>query len=65
MTAPDDPIQLVQGAGFSSWDEIEHSLRTVAGVLPLPLKPLTPAITVGVATAPGTRRRSATALIQT
>ena len=49
MTAPDDPIQLVQGAGFSSWDEVEHSLRTVAGVLPLPLKPLAPAITVGLA----------------
>jgi hypothetical protein len=51
MTAPDDPIQLVQGAGFRSRDEIEHSLRTVVDVLPLPLKPLAPAVTLGVAVA--------------
>jgi len=49
MTAPGDPIQLVQGAGFRTRDEIEQSLRTVVGVLPLPLKPLAPAVTLGVA----------------
>src|SRR6185437_4478971 len=40
MTDPDDPIQLVQGAGFGSVDQVEHSLRTVAGILPTPVKPL-------------------------
>ena len=41
MTDPDDPIQLVQGAGFSSAGQVEKSLGTVAGVLPAPLRPLT------------------------
>jgi hypothetical protein len=41
MTDPDDPIQLVQGAGFGSVGQVGHSLLTVQGVLPLPLKPLT------------------------
>lgn len=40
MTAPDDPIQLAQGAGFGSVDEVKHSATTIWGVLPLPLKPL-------------------------
>ncbi len=40
MTDPDDPIQLVQGAGFGSAAQVGHSLATVSGVLPEPLKPL-------------------------
>jgi alpha/beta hydrolase family protein len=53
MTAPDDPIQLAQGAGFESADEIEHSLRSVAGTLPLLLKPFTPAVVLGSAVVSG------------
>ena len=34
MTDPDDPIQLVQGAGFGSVEQVRHSLATVDGVLP-------------------------------
>jgi Alpha/beta hydrolase len=49
MTAPDDPIQLAQGAGFRSAHEIEQSLQSVAGTLPLLLKPFAPAITLGAA----------------
>ncbi|MFL6100190.1 MAG: alpha/beta hydrolase [Actinomycetales bacterium] len=48
MTAADDPIQLAQGAGFGSVGEARHSVRTVAGVLPLPLKPFTLAVTAGL-----------------
>ncbi len=40
MTDPDDPIQLVQGAGFGSPAQVGHSLATLTGVLPPPLKPL-------------------------
>jgi hypothetical protein len=53
MTAPDDPIQLAQGVGLGSWEEVEHSLRTVVGVLPIPLKPFAPAVTLGVAVVSG------------
>lgn len=48
MTAPDDPIQLAQGAGFGSVAQAEQWVRTVAGVLPLPLKPFTLAVTTGL-----------------
>ena len=40
MTDPDDPIQLVQGAGLGSAGQVGHSLLTVQSVLPWPLKPL-------------------------
>ncbi len=39
MTDLDDPIQLSQGAGLGSLDQVGHSVRAVAGVLPAPLKP--------------------------
>ena len=62
MTDPDDPIQLVQGAGFSSAGQVEKSLGTVAGVLPAPLRPLDGPVAAGLArSSPGTRIRSAMA----
>ncbi len=53
MTDPDDPIQLVQGAGFSSVGQVEKSLGTVAGVLPAPLRPLTAPVAAGLAVVSG------------
>ncbi len=57
MTDPDDPIQLVQGAGFSSTGQIETSLGTVAGVLPAPLRPLTGPVAAGLAVVSGDPRQ--------
>jgi Alpha/beta hydrolase len=48
MTAPDDPIQLAQGAGFRSLGQTEQSVRTVWGVLPWFLKPFTLDVTQGL-----------------
>jgi hypothetical protein len=53
MTTADDPVQLAQGAGFGSLDQVGHSLRTMSGVLPGPLKALTGPLT-GVAVATST-----------
>jgi hypothetical protein len=57
LTDPDDPIQLAQGAGLASPAELGHSLRTVAGVLPLPLKPLAVPAVGGLAVVSGAPTR--------
>jgi hypothetical protein len=53
MTAPDDPIQLAQGAGFGSPGQVAQAARSVAGVLPTPLLPVTVPVLGAAAVASG------------